>query len=103
MLRCEGAQGWFTGFGTITGIVLCRHVTIAEIGLAAASDAEFAAGLPAGFQHKDAQASLRGLTGAKEACSSGAHDDDMVAGATAEGLWLLSDTNHAFMMARLGY
>lgn len=98
----KGAQGRFMRSGEFAAKVPCRHVKIGEIGLAPASQTKLAAGLLPGFKDKYLQPLQRGFTGTKEACSSCSHDNDIMAGPTAEWLFLFH-TSHGFMMAWLGY
>ena len=75
ILRCEGIQRGLAEGGIIAGIVVGRQTAVGEIGLAAAADAELAAGGGGAFQQGHVQTVGRGLTGAHEARRARAQDE----------------------------
>ena len=77
VLRGEGVQGGLAKGGIGAGIVVGRQTAVGEVGLAAAADAELAAGGRGTFQQGHGQAAGRGFAGAHEARRPCPQDEDV--------------------------
>lgn len=77
VLRREGVQCRFAEGGIVTGIVMGRQTAVGEVGLAAAADAQLAAGGGGTFQQDHVQAVGRGFAGAHEARRACPQDEDV--------------------------
>ena len=77
VLRREGIQCRFAEGGIVTGIVMGRQTAVGEVGLAAAADAQLAAGGGGTFQQGHVQAVGRGFAGAHETRRARPQDKDV--------------------------